>query len=572
MNRILYFVHYNKYNGLSEHVIYLLKNIRAIYAKIAVISNSPLSKEQYNRLAEFCDEILIRENRGFDFGAWKDALLKDGWEKVAQYDNLTLMNDTIFGPLFNLKTIYLDMEQKDIDFWGLTNNKNDKSGMPGTNGAIPEHIQSYFICFNKKVVSSNSFKRFWEDVRYEHDVIKVIQKYETQFTKILIKAGFRYSAFFDTTVFSETKFNFIFDHPDLCLNFKFPFIKVKAFLGFPCPKYIIKLLKKNTSYPIPIIFNYLNQIYDPSTTLFVQNKLISAKFRSIDIIQNTSVAIHLHSYYPDILDKFMLFLNNTDINFDIYITTDTLGKKDIIYNYFKNQACFPKLKEIIITKNQGRDILPWMSIKERLNQYDIIGHFHTKKSLEADEWVGITWLDDLLDSLLHNIENIISEFQNNDNLGIVIPEVPCIFRTLHLPDSSVSLNKILNDLWHRLKCHKSPEFKKTKNIIFPIGTMFWYRPAALKPLFELQLLPNDITQEPLPKETILDAIERILVYIAWNEGYDYRISLPSDQDSHFVNIYRVSDTINSLTYRTGKQILILPKAIKRFLLRFKILK
>jgi rhamnosyltransferase len=109
-----------------------------------------------------------------------------------------------------------------------------------------------------------------------------------------------------------------------------------------------------------------------------------------------------------------------------------------------------------------------------------------------------------------------------------------------------------------------------KNIIFPIGTMFWYRPAALKPLFELRLLPDDIPQEPLPEETILHAIERMLVYIAWNEGYDYRISLPSGtRDSNFVDMYRVYDTINSLTgsraYRLGKKILILPKAIKRFL-------
>ncbi|GHU57407.1 hypothetical protein FACS189442_6370 [Spirochaetia bacterium] len=59
--------------------------------------------------------------------------------------------------------------------------------------------------------------------------------------------------------------------------------------------------------------------------------------------------------------------------------------------------------------------------------------------------------------------------------------------------------------------------------IMPCGTMFWYRPQALCPLFELQLSVDDIPPEPIPDETILHAIERILVYIAWNEGYDYRI-------------------------------------------------
>jgi rhamnosyltransferase len=297
--------------------------------------------------------------------------------------------------------------------------------------------------------------------------------------------------------------------------------------------------------------------------LFIQNKLISNNEKNINILQHTRTAIHIHSYYPDILDKFMLFLNNTDVNFDIYITTDSSEKREVIFNYLKNQACFSKLKEIIITGNQGRDIVPWLSIKDRLNQYDIVGHFHTKKSLGVEEWIGDTWLDNLLDSLLHNIESIINEFYSNHSLGIIIPEVPYIFRRLFLPGFSVSLNKISSDLWNRLECHKTLDFRTIKNIIFPIGSMFWYRQAALKPLFELQLLPNDIPQEPIQEETILHAIERILVYIAWNEGYDYRISFSSKiRDSNFVEIYRNYKITTSLEYRIGKQILALLKAIK----------
>jgi rhamnosyltransferase len=562
MNRILYFVHYNKFNLLSDHVIYLLRNIRALYARTVVISNSSLSEEQAGRLSKVCDEILTRENKGFDFGAWKDALLKDGWEKLAQYDNVTLMNDTCFGPLFDLETIYLDMEQKDIDFWGLTNYKN---GMPRTNKPIPEHIQSYFISFKQRIVNAEPFKAFWENIKYENKIEKVIQKYETQFTKILTKAGFRHSVFLDKAGFPEIKSDLALRRPDLCLNFKVPFLKVKSFLSFPCPKYIITLLQKNTNYPISIVFNYLNQIYAPDTTLFIQKKIVSNKTEAIDVLQNIKLAIHLHSYYPDILDKYMLFFNSSNINFDLYVTTDSLEKRDIIYNNLKNQACFSKLKEIIITENKGRDILPWLSIKDRLNQYDIVGHFHTKKSLNTEEWIGDIWLDDLLDSLLHNIDSIINEFHNNQSLGIIIPEVPYIFRKLFLLGFSVSLNKILCDLWNRLECHKSLDFGTIKHIIFPIGNMFWYRPAALKPLFKSQLLPNDIPQEPVQRETILHAIEHILVYIAWNEGYDYRISLPSKiRDSNFVDIYRSYNITNSLEYRIGKQLFALPRAIKHF--------
>jgi rhamnosyltransferase len=553
-------------------VVYLLKNVRVLYTRVVVISNSPLSGEQQNKLVEFCDEILIRENKGFDFGAWKDAILKDGWEKLSQYDNVTLMNDTCFGPLFDLETIYLDMEQRDIDFWGLTKFTNREYKMPKTCVPVPEYIQSYFICFKRNVAISIPFKTFWEHVRYENNILSVIQNYEIKITKILTKAGFRYSVFLDKASFPEIKSDLALRRPDLCLKFKVPFLKVKSFLSFPYPKYIITLLQTNTNYPVSIIFNYLNQIYDPDTTLFIQNKLIQNQ-ENIKIPQETRTAIHVHVYYPDVLDKYVPFFNNTKINFDLYITTDSLEKKDIIHDYLKYQPCFPYLKEIVVTQNHGRDIVPWLAVKDRLNQYDIAAHFHAKKSSNTEEWIGITWLDDLLDSLLCNIDNIINEFHSNENLGIVIPEVPYIFRKLFLPGLSADLNKISSDLWGRLKCHKTLDFRTIKNIVFPIGNMFWYRPAALKPLFDLQLLPEDIPREPLQRETILHSIEHLLVYIAWNEGYDYRISLPSGiRDSNFVDVYRLYDTTSSLTsslsYKAGRQILLLPRTIKRFLNHF----
>jgi rhamnosyltransferase len=524
-----------------------------------------LSESQYNKLLEFSDEIFLRENKGFDFGAWKDAILKDGWQKLSHYDNLTLMNDTCFGPLFDLESIYLDMEQKDIDFWGLTNNRNDRFGMPKTYRPIPEHIQSYFICFKKKVVASGLFKSFWKNLRYENKLEKVIQNYETKFTKIFFKAGFKYSVFLDKIGFPEIKSDLAVRRPDLCLKFKVPLLKIRSFLSFPYPGYIISLLRERTDYPVSIIFDYLNQIYDPDTMLFIQDKLISNTAKNINIKADIKVAIHLHSYYTDVLDKYMVFLNTTNINFDLYITTDSLEKSDIIYTFLKNQACFSKLKEIIVIENQERNIISWLSIKDRLNQYDIVGHFYTKKTLNTEEWIGITWLDDLLNSLLYNINNIISEFNNNHNVGIIIPEVPYIFRKLFLPGFSINLNKISSRLWKRLKCHKQLDFETVKNIIMPVGNMFWYKPAALKPLFELQLFSTDIPQKPIQEETIIRSIEHLLVYIAWNEGYDYRISYsPKIRNSNFIDIYRAYNITNALEYKIGKKILMLPKTIKHF--------
>jgi rhamnosyltransferase len=410
-------------------------------------------------------------------------------------------------------------------------------------------------------------------MKNENNIEKVIQNYETRLTGILTGAGYKYSVLLDAYNFAARNTDISITRPDLCLKFKVPFIKIKSFVYFSYPKYTIALLKENTRYPVDFIFNYLNQVYDPDTTLFIQDKLLINGVKNTHAPPDKRAAIHLHVYYPEILDKFMI-LDNTNANFDLYITTDTREKKEIIYDLLKDHVYFSKLKEIIILENQGRDIVPWLSIKEILNQYDIVGHFHTKKHSLAENWIGVTWLDDLLHSLLYDINNIFSEFHRNGSLGIIIAEVPYIFRKLFLPGFSASFNKMLSDTWKRLKCTKRLDFSRTKNIIMPIGNMFWYRPAALKPLFEMRLPPEDIPREPIQRETILHSIEHLLVYIAWNEGYDYRISLsPNIRDSNFVDMYRVYSTADaltgSLTYRTGKFFLALPKAVLRMLRKFK---
>jgi lipopolysaccharide biosynthesis protein len=57
---------------------------------------------------------------------------------------------------------------------------------------------------------------------------------------------------------------------------------------------------------------------------------------------------------------------------------------------------------------------------------------------------------------------------------------------------------------------------------FPVGTMFWTRPAAIQPLLDLGLRWEDYPREPAPIDgTILHAIERLLPIVARQTGFRY---------------------------------------------------
>jgi rhamnosyltransferase len=126
----------------------------------------------------------------------------------------------------------------------------------------------------------------------------------------------------------------------------------------------------------------------------------------------------------------------------------------------------------------------------------------------------------------------------------------------------------MNTLWKMMSCKKNIDFKKLSTKIMPWESMFWYRPKALQRLLNLNLSLNN-TQLKLSHNTeaISHSIERMLVYIAWNEGYDYRIMTTESPNTinylinNIVLNSEISQVQKSFNYKIGDFILKLPKAI-----------
>lgn len=256
-NRLLIYVHYNKNDNLSEHVVYQISKIRSLYDKIVFVSNSRLDDYGVDKIKTITDVILQRSNTGYDFAAWRDGLNMVGWGEIKKsYNSITLMNDTCFGPLYDLEDVYGYMDLGDNDFWGMTDHAFSEKGMPGTDLSIPRHIQSYFMVFNKKVIMSKSFCDFWNNVKDYTDVFKVIQNYETRLTSLLNENGFKDGVFFNTHKYRdrftiETP-NYSEMQPLIIIKQKVPFVKIKSFIWTEKGS-ILKEIKKSSNYPTKLI-------------------------------------------------------------------------------------------------------------------------------------------------------------------------------------------------------------------------------------------------------------------------------------------------------------------------------
>ncbi|HFU4202495.1 TPA: rhamnan synthesis F family protein [Streptococcus suis] len=520
MKRLLLYVHFNKFGLVSSHVEYQLSKMRPLFSTIIFISNSQLSEEDETKLKQvfLVDEVLKRQNIGFDFAAWRDGMSYVGFEELKNYDSVTLMNDTCFGPLWDMSEIYDRFEQNpEVDFWGMTNFRANKQ--------FKEHIQSYYLSFSQRVVQSKAFQDFWINVQNFTNVQDVIDNYETQVTTNLVDAGYRYQTVFNTIDADTTGMlhpDFSYYNPTAILKNKVPFIKVKTIdANQHITPYILQEIEEATEYPVDLIVSHMSKINYPDFKYLLARKYVQPAEQAFS--GNKKVAVHLHVFYVDLLQEFLTSFTAFEFSYDLFITTDRKEKVAEIKAILAENS---RAAEIVVTGNIGRDVLPMLKLKEALQGYDYVGHFHTKKSKEADFWAGESWRKELIAMLITPANTILANLEAKEDLGLVIADIPTFFRFNKIVDA-YNENQIapaMNDLWQKMEMTKPIDFNALHTFVMSYGTYAWFKYDALQPLFDLDLTDEDVPAEPLPQNSVLHAIERLLVYIAWNQQYDFRIS------------------------------------------------
>jgi len=229
------------------------------------------------------------------------------------------------------------------------------------------------------------------------------------------------------------------------------------------------------------------------------------------------VALHGHFHYPELLGDFLERLLSNKTNIDLVLTTTGREQAEEIRKTLGRFSV--RTAKVHVVANRGRDIGPFLKLfKNSEHAYDVVGHLHGKKSKHVAAVAGDRWREFALEHLLGGshpmADTILEQFAGDPTLGLVFPEDP------HLNDWDQ--NRALGDSLARKMKIRLP---LPTHFDFPMGTMFWARPKALKPMFDLNLSLADYPAEPVPIDgTILHALERLLPFSAEKAGYRYATS------------------------------------------------
>lgn len=192
---LLLFAHYDRDNIMSDDDVKYLKSLTDISDNIVFITNSKLSESELAKAKKYAVKTLCRDNSGYDFGMWRDAILSYKAAELEQYDNLILVNNSCYGPYHSLSHVFDEMTQRKDDFWGLSLFPYLADGSFINEPHINEHLQSFFMTFTKKAFTHRSFVEFWRNLKVYNELNAVIKNCENVLTKVLSDAGLTYSAY-----------------------------------------------------------------------------------------------------------------------------------------------------------------------------------------------------------------------------------------------------------------------------------------------------------------------------------------------------------------------------------------
>jgi len=293
---------------------------------------------------------------------------------------------------------------------------------------------------------------------------------------------------------------------------KNPFLLKKAFLILRQEGFRNTLIKTK---------QYLNNKNTQQLSFSTMENFQRLPLCSKEIKNSLDIAIVTHIFYIDLLEEIVQYIENISTKPMLFISiAKDVDSKEV--EVFLDTKGFFKRK-IVKVQNKGRDIAPFLiEFAQELQQFDLVCKVHGKKSLYTGS-AQDEWRNHLCSNLLGSqqiVNDIISKFNTDQKLGMVFGDnyamIPYWGYTWLTNKQQVSL------LLEKLQLNELSSLLHKTYIDYPAGSMFWFRPDAIKQILNGDFKYDDFPEEPIANDgTIAHAIERLFGYVTRFNNYSF---------------------------------------------------
>ena len=265
--RALVYVIFESENRLQEYKLRFLQALSPLMDDVIVVVNGQLHVDDVNKLEPY-GQVLTRDNKGYDTAAFREGIFAFGKDKLKDYDQLFLVNDTNIGPMRDLSQLCQEMTDRHLDFWGISfGEEQEDVTKENPYGYIPKHLQSYFLVIEKLMLNDDAFYEYWTHLTDTDSRDKAIGRHETRFTKYFADLGYRFDA-----VVQEYEDSAMYIHPLKMLKAGSPLVKYTALKNYDEDQFLwqglerkseipdlLEYVAEKTDYPVSILQDIVNK-------------------------------------------------------------------------------------------------------------------------------------------------------------------------------------------------------------------------------------------------------------------------------------------------------------------------
>lgn len=543
--RLAIYLHYDPKGEVRDYVTCCLRGLKEVVSDILVVVNKPLSDKGKLKLESEELAIITRDNRDFDFGAWKAGIEHLTYNYIAEYDELLLTNNSYYGPIYPFSEMWNSMDAIEADFWGINMHPEIEVGV-----LIPRHIQSYWLVFRNKILKSSEWKTYWDNLPHFDSIDGAIFDGEIKLTHYFEKRGFK-----SATYMNFDKYNgLIYNNPTIIsdvqvIKDRCPIVKRKFFFGYKGTissassivmdfhaKKLMFFLEKNSSECADIIWDdllktqYLSIINDHLNLNFILPSSSSQKQET-----HRRVAVIMYIYVEDLAAYCRSYTDSIPEYFDIVIVNIYEGVQNKCKELFRN---VPNKVIYLLELNHSHCSPILVTCRKLIKNYDYICFIHiTKFTHSSGAMPSIDLREHCFSSLLYSnkfVRNIILTFEENPRLGLLIPPTAMGGICCHVAhewsedyeNSKIILREYFGIDENELDPHP----------MVPFGGMFWARTEALKTLTDYGWEYENFPKEPQGKEDglVMRSIKRLISRLAQNDGFYTAFVMPDCYASFYM--------------------------------------
>jgi rhamnosyltransferase len=531
MRRLCIFSFYDADGIVDDYVVHFLREMGRHVERILFYSNGPLTREAEVALRGLVHEVIIRPNEGFDILPYKEGLQRIDFDSEGQYDEVLMVNHTCYGPIFPFDELFGEMAQRPCDFWGVTAHMEMTPNPFTGTGTLPYHLNSNFIAVRKDMLRSRSFRAYWENLGGSLTYETAVQSHETVFTQYFTKLGYVCGCYLDCAKYGSHYPAFI-DIDETIVD-RSPLLKRRPF--FHDPRFL-----EHYSVDLPRAIDLVGQTSDYDEAMIWKNIVRSSELRTLNtnaaltsvlpdvrIKQDAPapelrVALCVHMFYTDMLEEILALGDTVPGKYDFIATTESEEKKQAIEAEARKRGNIANVIVRVVEQNRGRDMSSLLITCRDLfleDRYDLVCRLHTKKTPHLASSRAGGFKRHMFENLLNSpgyTSNVLDLFQDQPWVGVAVPPI------IHISYGT------LGHAWYDNKTRAQEIARQLQlNVRFdsdtPVGAfggMYWFRPKALRKLFQHPWKWTDFEPEPYPLDGSLGhALERLITYVAQDARY-----------------------------------------------------